>query len=132
MDDTGVEMFIRYFKGEATSRQLFSKFNKMTADQLRVSEDLEQHAGKVMAVFDECVQNIEDVDETARILGRATGPHKHLIGFHSGMYLDFLQPFLEAMKITLGDRYTDNMDRIYKITIRYFLDTIIKSHQLGS
>jgi hypothetical protein len=41
---------------------------------------------------------------------------------------DFQQPFLDAVKITLGDRYTDNMDGIYKITIRYFLDTLIKCH----
>ena len=45
---------------------------------------------------------------------------------------DFELPFLEAVKITLADRYTDNMDGIYKITIRYLLDTLIKSHQSGS
>ena len=37
-------------------------------------------------------------------------------------------PFLEAVKITLGDRYTDNMDTIYKITIKFILETFVKSY----
>lgn len=45
------------------------------------------------------------------------------------MFQEFQKPFLEAVKITLADRYTDNMDGIYKITIRYLLDTLIKSYK---
>lgn len=37
------------------------------------------------------------------------------------------KPFLEAVKITLGDRYSDNMDTIYRITIKFILDSVIKS-----
>lgn len=41
------------------------------------------------------------------------------------------RPFLAAVQETLGDRYTDNMENIYKITIRYILDTVVKGFDLG-
>lgn len=31
------------------------------------------------------------------------------------------QPFLFAVKLTLGERYTDNMDHIYKIVIHLII-----------
>lgn len=34
------------------------------------------------------------------------------------------EPFLEAVKITLGDRYTDNMETIYRTTITFILQTM--------
>jgi hypothetical protein len=35
-------------------------------------------------------------------------------------------PFLEAVKTTLGDRFTDNIETIYKITIKLIIQTLIK------
>lgn len=34
-------------------------------------------------------------------------------------------PFLAAVKETLEDRYTENMESIYKITIHFILQTVI-------
>jgi hypothetical protein len=34
------------------------------------------------------------------------------------------EPFLEAVKITLGDRYTENMESIYKVAITFILQTM--------
>lgn len=35
------------------------------------------------------------------------------------------QPFLSAVKTTLGERYTDNVEGIYKITIKFIIETLI-------
>lgn len=35
------------------------------------------------------------------------------------------EPFLEAVKVTLGDRYTDNIRSVYGITITYILTTMV-------
>lgn len=35
-------------------------------------------------------------------------------------------PFLEAVQMTLGDRYTQNVENIYKITIKFIIETLIK------
>ena len=37
------------------------------------------------------------------------------------------QPLLDAIKITLGDRYSDNMDIIYKLVIRFLLTEVTKA-----
>ena len=34
------------------------------------------------------------------------------------------EPFLDAVKITLSDRYTDNMDAIYRLLIKFILQTM--------
>ncbi|XP_076464510.1 cytoglobin-1-like [Babylonia areolata] len=134
LDDTGVEMFVRYFDSNFPSRQLFSRFRHMGKDELRVDEELEKLAGKVMLVFDQCVQSIDNVDNTEEVMSQTAASHRATPGggFAAPMFMDFEVPFLEAVKIMLGDRYTDNMDRIYRITIRYLLNTLIKKYQAGS
>lgn len=39
------------------------------------------------------------------------------------------QPFLEAAKTTLGDRYTPNIENIYKLTIRFILENLAKGYE---
>lgn len=42
------------------------------------------------------------------------------------LYLQKIEePFLSAVKSTLGDRYTDNVDGIYKLTIKFIIDTLV-------
>lgn len=36
------------------------------------------------------------------------------------------KPFLEAVSTTLGDRYTENVESIYKVTIKFIIETLIK------
>lgn len=35
-------------------------------------------------------------------------------------------PFLDAVRTTLGDRYTENVENIYKVTIKFIIETLIK------
>uniref|UniRef100_K1RDY1 Globin domain-containing protein n=1 Tax=Magallana gigas TaxID=29159 RepID=K1RDY1_MAGGI len=111
MADTGVEMFIRVG----------------TEDEIRVSELVEKHAISVMGTLDELISNIDNVDYVFDVL-KATGQsHMKFPGFRTELIWDMEKPFLEAVKITLGDRYSDNMDTIYRITIKFILDSVIKS-----
>lgn len=38
-------------------------------------------------------------------------------------------PFLAAVKETLEDRYTENMETIYKITIHFILQTVVEGFE---
>lgn len=38
------------------------------------------------------------------------------------------KPFLDAVKETLDERYTDNIEEIYKITVRFILETLIAGY----
>lgn len=42
------------------------------------------------------------------------------------VFQNIRDPFLEAVKITLGDRYTDNMESIYKVAITFILQTMVE------
>lgn len=55
-------------------------------DELRVSEAMEKHAGRVMAVFDDAINAIENVDGTDEILCRAAKKHSSIEGFVSDMF----------------------------------------------
>lgn len=35
------------------------------------------------------------------------------------------------MRLTLGDRYTDNMDNIYRITIKFLIETVVRGYELA-
>lgn len=38
-------------------------------------------------------------------------------------------PFLAAVESTLGDRYTPNVENIYKITIKFILQTLVEGYE---
>lgn len=39
------------------------------------------------------------------------------------------KPFLAAVSSTLGDRYTDNVEGIYKITIKFVIETLVEGFE---
>jgi len=39
------------------------------------------------------------------------------------------KPFLAAVKTTLEDRYTENIESIYKIVIRLILERLVKGYE---
>jgi hypothetical protein len=41
------------------------------------------------------------------------------------------KPFLAAVSSTLGDRYTDNVEGIYKITIKFIIETLVEGFESG-
>lgn len=39
------------------------------------------------------------------------------------------KPFLAAVSTTLGDRYTENVEGIYKITIKFVIETLVEGYE---
>jgi hypothetical protein len=39
------------------------------------------------------------------------------------------RPFLEAVQTTLGDRYTENIENIYKVTIKLIIETLVRGYE---
>ncbi|ESO86862.1 hypothetical protein LOTGIDRAFT_128314 [Lottia gigantea] len=115
------------FKNNSGVQQLFRELRDLkTTDELRMSEVLEKHASKVMSILDDSINNIDSVDITLELLHRTGASHKGYQGFTAELFWEIEQPFLDSVKLTLGDRYTDNMDSIYKITIKFILENLIK------
>ncbi|XP_064602552.1 globin-3-like [Liolophura sinensis] len=125
MELTGVEMFIRLFKINSDLKRLFSNFKDLDSeDALRENEALEKHALLVMSTMDEAISNIDNVDYVYDVLNRVGQSHGRFSGFVAELFQWMEIPFLESVQLTLGDRYSENMDVIYKITIKFILKTV--------
>ncbi|XP_069118264.1 neuroglobin-like [Argopecten irradians] len=133
MESTGVEMFIRMFRANSDIIGLFGKFAHLKSEEvMREDEVLEKHATTVMATVDEAMNNIDNVDFVLTFLKHRGNYHQKIPGFTSDMFWAIEVPFLEAVKITLGDRYSDNMDKIYRITIKFVLQTMVDGYDTSN
>ncbi|BFZ11641.1 hypothetical protein BsWGS_14680 [Bradybaena similaris] len=128
LDDTGVEMLIRLFRLEPSTQAQFRDIRHLeTEEKLRNSEDMEKHGGKMMASLDDIVNNIENVDNALDKISQLAQQHREFPGFTADQFMLMEQPFLDAMRIILDDRYTDNMDTIYRILIKFILEHLVKA-----
>lgn len=48
-----------------------------------------------------------------------------MINKHINLLQKIEKPFLDAVKTTLGDRYTENVENIYNITIKFIIETLV-------
>jgi len=130
MEQTGVLMFIKLFEEHIELLELFSKFrNLKTREAQSESEELQEHAAKVMNTLDEAIKALENIDFFFEYLHQVGRTHHKLPGFHKEYFWKIEKPFLEAVKETLGDRYTDNIESIYTITIKFILETLVKGFE---
>ncbi|XP_076464514.1 neuroglobin-like isoform X3 [Babylonia areolata] len=125
MDGTGVEMFVRLFKSNGDLKNMFHAFKDLSSDDdMRSNESLENHATLVMTTLDDAITHIDNFDYVSEVLRKTGASHVRFEGFTSDNFWNIREPFLEAVKITLGDRYTDNMEGIYKVAISFILQTM--------
>ncbi|KAL8613617.1 hypothetical protein ACOMHN_022036 [Nucella lapillus] len=127
MEDTGVEMFVRLFKYNQDLKGMFTRFEHLkTEDELRTNEALENHATLVMMTLDDVITHIDNFDYVDELLRKTAATHTRLKGFSSELFWKIQDPFLGAVKITLGDRYTENMEAIYKVALTFVLQTMME------
>lgn len=130
MEDTGVDMFVRLFKTNTELKRMFHKFKELnTDDELRSNEALEYHATMVMTTLDDTITHIDNYDFIRQLLTKTGASHFRFQGFEPKTFLNIKQPFLDAVQVTLGDRYTENMENIYKIAINFIIDTLMEGLQ---
>ncbi|BFZ07378.1 hypothetical protein BsWGS_10417 [Bradybaena similaris] len=126
MEDTGVEMFVRLFKTNASLQKMFQGFKDIRSDDdLRSNEALEYHATLVMTTLDDAITHIDNYDYVRQLLQKTGASHVKFTGFQPDNFMAIKEPFLEAVKVTLGDRYTENMQNIYTIAITFILQSLV-------
>lgn len=126
LGETGIEMFIRLFKNNAYLKDMFTQLKGLdTEDDLRNNEVLEHHATFVMSTLDEAISNIDNYDFVQQTLHRVGCSHRRFSGFEPSNFWRIKGPFLEAMSITLGDRYTPYMQTVYELTITFIIQNLL-------
>ncbi|KAG8237819.1 hypothetical protein J437_LFUL002428 [Ladona fulva] len=109
---------------------LFEKFKELrTKEEQRNSMELAEHATQVMRTLDEGIKGLDNVEFFLEFVRQVGGTHHRIPGFHKDYFWRIETPFLDSVKTTLGDRYSDNMDTIYKVTIKFIICTLVEGFE---
>ncbi|XP_044749027.1 neuroglobin-like [Coccinella septempunctata] len=129
MESTGVTMFLKLFESHSELLSLFEKFKGLkTKEEQANSQELIEHANNVMNTLDEGIKGLDNLDVLLEYLHQVGASHRKIPGFKAEYFWKIEKPFLEAVETTLGDRYTENVENIYKITIKFIIETLIKGY----
>ncbi|XP_014612503.1 PREDICTED: neuroglobin-like [Polistes canadensis] len=126
LESTGVYMFIRLFEENTDLLDLFTKFRDMrTKEQQSSSMELAEHAKTVMMTLDEGIKCLDDMDTFLTYLHEVGASHTKIPGFDRQYFWKIEKPFLDAVERTLEERYSENVKNIYKLTIKFIIETLI-------
>ncbi|KAF0297944.1 Neuroglobin [Amphibalanus amphitrite] len=125
-----VFLSLRLFEEHAALINFFDKFRELKSrDEQAESLELAEHATAVMGIIDEGIRALEDMDAFFTLLHQTGARHTKIPGFQTEFFFKIRTPFLEAVKLTLGDAYTENMDNIYQLTIDLILKTLVEGFE---
>ncbi|XP_002733371.1 globin-like [Saccoglossus kowalevskii] len=124
MEGVGMDIFIRLFKAHPEYQDLFPEFKGMSEEKLRNSINFETHVGIFMNVIDECIDSLEDADHVINLLTKKGRKHANY-GVKPEFISDIEEPFLASVKQLLEDRYSEKIEEIYKLTIKFILEHFI-------
>ncbi|XP_054153956.1 neuroglobin-like [Oppia nitens] len=129
MERTGITMFVKLFEDNRDLLSLFEKFQTLkTRESQMESMELAEHASLVMTSLDEAINSLDNVDYFIEYLHSIGKLHHKVPGFQKDYFWKIETPFLEAVKETLDERYTENMENIYKIIIKFILQTLVDGY----
>ncbi|XP_048515925.1 neuroglobin-like [Athalia rosae] len=126
MEPTGIYMFVKLFEENEELLNMFTKFRDLrTKEEQSTSMELAEHATTVMSTLDEGIKGLDDMDIFLTYLHQVGGWHTKIPDFDRQFFWKIEAPFLEAVRRTLEDRYTENVENIYKLTIKFIIETLI-------
>ncbi|MCP9262802.1 hypothetical protein DINM_005664 [Dirofilaria immitis] len=105
--NAGIEMFLKMLTEHPEYYEFF-KFRNIAniAKENQVNDErLSAHGAAVMKFIGKAISQIENAD----------------VFLHYSRITEMENPFLYSVKLILGERYTDNMDAIYKTVIQLIL-----------
>ncbi|KAH9640047.1 hypothetical protein HF086_017608 [Spodoptera exigua] len=114
---------------------MFEKFRQCRTKEEQInSMELAEHANNVMNTLDEGIKGLDDLDNFFGYIHQVGASHRRIPGFKVEYFWlsppqKIEAPFLAAVESTLGDRYTPNVESIYKITIKFILETLIEGYE---
>ncbi|KAM3717962.1 Cytoglobin-1 [Dirofilaria immitis] len=121
--NAGIEMFLKMLTEHPEYYEFF-KFRNIAniAKENQVNDErLSAHGAAVMKFIGKAISQIENADVFFALLENNGKQHAHRGAFKPEMFWEMENPFLYSVKLILGERYTDNMDAIYKTVIQLIL-----------
>ncbi|TKR61068.1 hypothetical protein L596_028229 [Steinernema carpocapsae] len=124
--ETGATMFVQLLR---SNEQFYEVFNfghvrSSTKEEQLQDERITKHAETVMKMLDVVISNVKDADYMFQLLQKSGAEHAYRPRFQPEMFWKIEEPFLFAVKEILQDRYTENMDQIYRVIIKIILSSL--------
>jgi len=125
--DFGTEMFLLLFRTDPEIQPMFDSFKHITSEEdFHNNEEWENFVTDVMVTLDDVITRIDDYAFVKKHLARVGATHIKFAGFRQSKFVAVRDTFLESVRLTLGDRYTDNIQNIYTIFINFILESIVE------
>ncbi|ELT93223.1 hypothetical protein CAPTEDRAFT_147415 [Capitella teleta] len=113
------------FEERSDVKSMFEQFRTVEKQDLGTSQSLENHALLVMNALDEAIANMDDPEYLIEMLLTTGKSHRRFDDFVPDSFWAIEEPFIQATRESLGDRFTNHMDGIYRKTIRFVLEVLI-------
>ena len=118
LEQTALDALISMLRKKAN----YSSLMGLSPDRIG-SGEFETMAMKMFSAVDECVNKAADMDVQGLV--DYAEEIKHESPFNEkGLIKDYQPAVLTAIKQTLGDRYSDTMDSIYNLVIKFIVETM--------
>ncbi|KAK0410295.1 hypothetical protein QR680_005049 [Steinernema hermaphroditum] len=127
--ETGATMFVQLLQSNEQFYEVFnfSHVRMASKEEQMQDERITKHAETVMKMLDVVISNVKDADYMFQLLQKSGTEHAHRPRFSPEFFWKIEAPFLYAVKEILQDRYTENMDQIYRVIIKIVLSTLEES-----
>ncbi|CAG0879566.1 unnamed protein product [Darwinula stevensoni] len=110
----------------------FEKFQGLEAqDEQAERMELADHARNAIATLDNGIKSLDDLDVFFQYLHAVGETHARIPGFEKGNFRKIKGPFLCAVRETLQERYTPNIEAIYRVTIDFLIETLVDGYENG-
>lgn len=118
MEETAKENLIRFLKKCPNYSQYFSSYdNSKTDEENKESFEFENDAMDIFGLFDDVVNNLEQVDAAIREIRRMFSSHEKAVE----MLKDMKPTFMELISETLGDRFTSTTAENFHLLYGFIL-----------
>ncbi|XP_074662796.1 cytoglobin-2-like isoform X2 [Tubulanus polymorphus] len=117
-DDTAKGSLLGFFKNNPEFRAMFTKFQKFhnlyNEDEIYEDTVFEAHALAIFGVFNQVLENLENVDLAIEVLHKTGKQHAAMEGFEAKYFQCMVSSFMTACRQTLGDRFTPNVEKNFE------------------
>uniref|UniRef100_A0A0K0FFT4 GLOBIN domain-containing protein n=1 Tax=Strongyloides venezuelensis TaxID=75913 RepID=A0A0K0FFT4_STRVS len=124
--DAGTNLFVQLLSEHQELSEYFMFGNVAGKDKYEMLSDerIQNHGEAVMKILDSVITSVNDPQEMFRILEEQGKQHALKKNFKPELFREVEDALFYAIKLILDERYTDNMDSIYRVIMRTVLQAL--------
>uniref|UniRef100_A0A0N5C039 GLOBIN domain-containing protein n=1 Tax=Strongyloides papillosus TaxID=174720 RepID=A0A0N5C039_STREA len=124
--DAGTNLFVQLLSEHQELSEYFMFGNMVGKDKYEMMSDerIQNHGEAVMKILDSVITSVNDPQEMFKILEEQGKQHALKKNFKPELFREVEDALFYSIKLILDERYTDNMDGIYRVVMKTVLQTL--------